>query len=108
MRVRVYARARVRLYVLFCDVYTILKGMILNKLLQSSTSQPSKMTIVPTSSAVKSPTKILPAPTTNIQAKSSSTTNQQSTFISSKSSTQQSPQKVIIRQVGQVVSNQII
>jgi len=72
--------------------------MILNKLLQSSTSQQSKMAIVPTSAA-KSPTKILPAPTMNIQAKSSATTNQQSTFVSSKSSVQQSPQKVIIRQV---------
>ncbi|KAH0954715.1 hypothetical protein HN011_007734 [Eciton burchellii] len=73
------------------------QGMILNKLLQSSTSQQSKMAIVPTSAA-KSPTKILPAPTMNIQAKSSATTNQQSTFVSSKSSVQQSPQKVIIRQ----------
>ncbi|EFN84203.1 protein lin-54 homolog [Harpegnathos saltator] len=74
------------------------QGMILNKLLQSSTSQPSKVTIVPTSSAAKSPTKILPAPATTIQPKSSTTTNQQSTFISTKSSTQQNPQKVIIRQ----------
>lgn len=71
--------------------------MILNKLLQSSTSQPSKVTIVPTNTA-KSPTKILPAPTISLQAKSSTTTNQQSTFVTSKSSTQQNPQKVIIRQ----------
>ncbi|XP_072745758.1 protein lin-54 homolog isoform X2 [Anoplolepis gracilipes] len=70
------------------------QGMILNKLLQSSTSQQSKVTIVPTT-AKSIPTKILPAPITNIQAKSS---NQQSTFISSKSTVQQSPQKVIIRQ----------
>ncbi|RLU26383.1 hypothetical protein DMN91_000177 [Ooceraea biroi] len=70
------------------------QGMILNKLLQSSTSQQSKVAIVPTSAA-KSPTKILPAPTMTIQGKSS-TTNQQSTFVSSKSSMQQSPQKVII------------
>ncbi|XP_032662651.1 protein lin-54 homolog isoform X1 [Odontomachus brunneus] len=74
------------------------QGMILNKLLQSSTSQPSKVTIVPTSSTTKSPTKILPAPAASIQAKSSTTTNQPSTIISSKSSTQQNPQKVIIRQ----------
>ncbi|XP_011165986.2 protein lin-54 homolog [Solenopsis invicta] len=73
------------------------QGMILNKLLQSSTSQPSKVTIVPTNTA-KSPTKILPAPTISLQAKSSTTTNQQSTFVTSKSSTQQNPQKVIIRQ----------
>ncbi|XP_014477856.1 PREDICTED: protein lin-54 homolog [Dinoponera quadriceps] len=73
------------------------QGMILNKLLQSSTSQASKVTIVPTSSVAKSPTKILPAPTASIQAKSSTTTNQ-STFVSSKSSSQQNPQKVIIRQ----------
>ncbi|KAM0736654.1 Protein lin-54-like protein [Formica fusca] len=71
------------------------QGMILNKLLQSSTSQQSKVTIVPTNTAKSMPTKILPAPITSIQAKSS---NQQSTFISSKSSVQQSPQKVIIRQ----------
>lgn len=71
------------------------QGMILNKLLQSSTSQQSKVTIVPSNTAKSMPTKILPAPVTNIQAKSS---NQQSTFISSKSSVQQSPQKVIIRQ----------
>ncbi|XP_011254566.1 protein lin-54 homolog isoform X1 [Camponotus floridanus] len=71
------------------------QGMILNKLLQTSTSQQSKVTIVPTNTAKSMPTKILPAPITNIQAKSS---NQQSTFISSKSSVQQSPQKVIIRQ----------
>lgn len=70
--------------------------MILNKLLQSSTSQQSKVTIVPTNTAKSMPTKILPAPVTSIQAKSS---NQQSTFLSSKSSVQPSPQKVIIRQV---------
>ncbi|XP_018340921.1 PREDICTED: protein lin-54 homolog [Trachymyrmex septentrionalis] len=73
------------------------QSVILNKLLQSSTSQQSKVTIIPTNT-VKSPTKILPAPTLNIQAKSSTTTNQQPTFITSKSSTQQNPQKVIIRQ----------
>ncbi|XP_012524275.1 protein lin-54 homolog isoform X2 [Monomorium pharaonis] len=72
------------------------QGMILNKLLQSSTSQPSKVTIVSTNT-IKSPTKILPAPTISLQAKSS-TTNQQPTFVTSKSSTQQNPQKVIIRQ----------
>ncbi|XP_067210845.1 protein lin-54 homolog isoform X3 [Linepithema humile] len=72
------------------------QGMILNKLLQSSTSQQSKVTIVPTSAA-KSPTKILPAPATNTQVKSVTTANQQ-TFVSSKSSGQPNPQKVIIRQ----------
>ncbi|XP_011860813.1 PREDICTED: protein lin-54 homolog isoform X2 [Vollenhovia emeryi] len=72
------------------------QGMILNKLLQSSTSQPSKVTIVPANTA-KSPTKILPAPTMSLQAKSS-TTNQQPIFVTAKSSTQQNPQKVIIRQ----------
>ncbi|KYM75671.1 Protein lin-54 like protein [Atta colombica] len=73
------------------------QSVILNKLLQSSTSQQSKVTIIPTNT-VKSPTKILPAPTLSIQAKSSTTTNQQPTFITSKSTTQQNPQKVIIRQ----------
>ncbi|KAI4495348.1 PREDICTED: protein lin-54 homolog isoform X1 [Polistes canadensis] len=74
------------------------QGIIVNKLLQSSTSQSSKMTIVP-SSAVKSPTKILPAPTINSQVKTSTISNQQSVFSSSsKTNMQTSPQKVIIRQ----------
>lgn len=77
----------------------MLKGIIVNKLVQSSSSQPSKMTIVP-SNTIKSPTKILPAPTVNTQVKASTISNQQSSFSSSnKSSVQQSPQKVIIRQV---------
>lgn len=66
--------------------------------MQSSSSQPSKMTIVP-SNTIKSPTKILPAPTMNTQIKSSTISNQQSFSSSNKSSVQQSPQKVIIRQV---------
>lgn len=73
------------------------KGIIVNKLVQSSSSQPSKMTIVP-SNTIKSPTKILPAPTVNTQIKSSTISNQQSFSSSNKSSVQQSPQKVIIRQ----------
>ncbi|OAD54388.1 Protein lin-54 like protein [Eufriesea mexicana] len=74
------------------------QGIIVNKLMQSSSSQSSKMTIVPTNT-IKSPTKILPAPTVNTQVKTSTISNQQSTFSSSnKSSVQQSPQKVIIRQ----------
>ena len=73
------------------------QGIIVNKLVQSSSAQSSKMTIVP-SSSIKSPTKILPAPALNTQVKSSSISNQQSTFSSNKSSIQQSPQKVIIRQ----------
>ncbi|XP_015180571.1 PREDICTED: protein lin-54 homolog isoform X4 [Polistes dominula] len=74
------------------------QGIIVNKLLQSSTTQPSKMTIVP-SSAVKSPTKILPAPIINSQVKASTIPNQQSVFSSSsKTNMQTSPQKVIIRQ----------
>lgn len=76
----------------------MLKGIIVNKLVQSSSSQPSKMTIVP-SNTIKSPTKILPAPTINTQIKSSTISNQQSFSSSNKSSVQQSPQKVIIRQV---------
>lgn len=76
----------------------MLKGIIVNKLVQSSSSQPSKMTIVP-SNTIKSPTKILPAPTMNTQIKSSTISNQQSFSSSNKSSMQQSPQKVIIRQV---------
>ncbi|CAL7951709.1 unnamed protein product [Xylocopa violacea] len=73
------------------------QGIIVNKLMQSSSAQPSKMTIVP-SNTIKSPTKILPAPM-NTQVKPSTISNQQSTFTSSnKSSIQQSPQKVIIRQ----------
>ncbi|XP_077271969.1 protein lin-54 homolog isoform X2 [Temnothorax americanus] len=73
------------------------QGMILNKLLQSSTSQSPKVTIVPANTA-KSPTKILPAPTVSLQAKCLTTTNQQPTFVTTKSSMQQNPQKVIIRQ----------
>ncbi|XP_071557230.1 protein lin-54 homolog isoform X2 [Temnothorax nylanderi] len=73
------------------------QGMILNKLLQSSTSQSPKVTIVPANTA-KSPTKILPAPTMSLQAKCLTTTNQQPTFVTTKSSMQQNPQKVIIRQ----------
>ncbi|XP_034190866.1 protein lin-54 homolog isoform X2 [Osmia lignaria lignaria] len=73
------------------------QGIIVNKLVQSSSSQPSKMTIV-SSNTIKSPTKILPAPVINTQVKTSSLSNQQSTFSCNKSSVQQSPQKVIIRQ----------
>ncbi|KZC05293.1 PREDICTED: protein lin-54 homolog [Dufourea novaeangliae] len=74
------------------------QGIIVNKLVQSSSTQPSKMTIVP-SSTIKSPTKILPAPTLSSQVKTSTISNQQSSFSSTnKSSVQQSPQKVIIRQ----------
>ncbi|XP_066594732.1 protein lin-54 homolog [Prorops nasuta] len=74
------------------------QGIIVNKLIQSTTSQPSKMTIV-SSTPVKSPTKILPAPTINSQMKSSVISNQQTNFASSsKPSSQQNPQKVIIRQ----------
>ncbi|XP_012144401.1 protein lin-54 homolog isoform X2 [Megachile rotundata] len=73
------------------------QGIIVNKLVQSSSSQPSKMTIV-SSNTIKSPTKILPAPTMNTQVKTSTISNQQSTFPSNKTSVQQSPQKVIIRQ----------
>ncbi|XP_076754727.1 uncharacterized protein LOC143425648 isoform X1 [Xylocopa sonorina] len=73
------------------------QGIIVNKLMQSSSSQTPKMTIVP-SNTIKSPTKILPAPM-NTQVKTTTISNQQSTFTSSnKSSIQQSPQKVIIRQ----------
>ncbi|KAL0108772.1 hypothetical protein PUN28_014127 [Cardiocondyla obscurior] len=74
------------------------QGMILNKLLQSSTSQPSKVTIVPANTTKSPIPKILPAPAINLQAKSSTTTNQQPTFVTSKSGSQQNPQKVIIRQ----------
>ncbi|XP_046820019.1 protein lin-54 homolog isoform X3 [Vespa crabro] len=74
------------------------QGIIVNKVVQSSSSQSSKMTIVP-SSAVKSPTKILPAPIINSQVKASTISNQQSVFSSStKTNVQPSPQKVIIRQ----------
>ncbi|XP_076297254.1 protein lin-54 homolog isoform X1 [Lasioglossum baleicum] len=74
------------------------QGIIVNKLMQSSSAQPSKMTIVP-SSTIKSPTKILPAPTLGSQLKASAISSQQSTFPSAnKPSVQQSPQKVIIRQ----------
>ncbi|XP_031841530.1 protein lin-54 homolog isoform X2 [Nomia melanderi] len=74
------------------------QGIIVNKLVQSSSTQPSKVTIVP-SSTIKSPTKILPAPTLGSQIKTSAISNQQSTFSSNnKPSVQQSPQKVIIRQ----------
>ncbi|XP_076654954.1 protein lin-54 homolog isoform X1 [Halictus rubicundus] len=74
------------------------QGIIVNKLMQSSSAQPSKVAIVP-SSTIKSPTKILPAPTLGSQVKTSTISSQQSTFSSTnKSSVQQSPQKVIIRQ----------
>ncbi|XP_035731555.1 protein lin-54 homolog isoform X3 [Vespa mandarinia] len=74
------------------------QGIIVNKVVQSSSSQSSKMTIVP-SNAVKSPTKILPAPIINSQVKASTISNQQSVFSSStKTNVQPSPQKVIIRQ----------
>lgn len=76
-----------------------LKGIIVNKMVQSSSAQSSTMTIVP-SSAVKSPTKILPAPIINSQVKPPTIPNQQSVFSSSsKTNVQPSPQKVIIRQV---------
>lgn len=58
------------------------------KLLQS-TSQPPKLTLIP-SSAVKPPAKILPAPAT--------TTAVRPTFSNAIKTAQQSPQKVIIRQ----------
>ncbi|XP_017880263.1 protein lin-54 homolog isoform X2 [Ceratina calcarata] len=74
------------------------QGIIVNKLVQSATSQPSKMAILP-SNAIKPPTKILPAPTVNAASKTSTISNQQSTFsTSNKSTVQPSPQKVIIRQ----------
>lgn len=81
-----------------------LKGIIVNKVVQSSSAQSSKMAIVPTN-AVKSPTKILPAPIINSQVKASTISNQQSVFSSSsKTNVQPSPQKVIIRQV---ISNKL-
>ncbi|XP_043276542.1 protein lin-54 homolog isoform X2 [Venturia canescens] len=71
------------------------QGIIVNKLIQSSSSQPPKLTLIPTSSA-KSPTKILPAPTVTSQIKPP---NAQTSFTTSgKTGVQQSPQKVIIRQ----------
>ncbi|XP_076298936.1 protein lin-54 homolog isoform X2 [Lasioglossum baleicum] len=74
------------------------QGIIVNKLMQSSSAQPSKVTIVPRST-IKYPTKILPAPTLGSQVKASAISSQQSAFPSAnKSSVQQSPQKVIIRQ----------
>ncbi|XP_043666806.1 protein lin-54 homolog isoform X3 [Vespula pensylvanica] len=74
------------------------QGIIVNKMVQSSSAQSSTMTIV-SSSAVKSPTKILPAPIINSQVKPSTIPNQQSVFSSSsKTNVQPSPQKVIIRQ----------
>ncbi|XP_076302674.1 protein lin-54 homolog [Lasioglossum baleicum] len=74
------------------------QGIIVNKFMQSSSAQPSKVTIVP-SSTIKSPTKILPAPMLGSQMKASAISNQQSAFPSAnKPSVQQSPQKVIIRQ----------
>ncbi|XP_076297256.1 protein lin-54 homolog isoform X2 [Lasioglossum baleicum] len=76
----------------------ILPSSSQKQLMQSSSAQPSKMTIVP-SSTIKSPTKILPAPTLGSQLKASAISSQQSTFPSAnKPSVQQSPQKVIIRQ----------
>ncbi|XP_024937498.1 protein lin-54 homolog isoform X2 [Cephus cinctus] len=75
------------------------QGIIVNKLLHSSTGQTPKMTIVP-NSVVKSPTKILPAPSMTTQVKPSLITNSQSaTFTAGNKATgQQSQQKVIIRQ----------
>ncbi|XP_012278286.1 protein lin-54 homolog isoform X2 [Orussus abietinus] len=71
------------------------QGIIVNKLVQSSSTQPSKMTIVP-SNVVKSPAKILPAPTMTSQVKPTAISNSQT--ITNKTAVQQNPQKVIIRQ----------
>lgn len=60
--------------------------MIVNKLVQSTSAQPAKLTIVP--STVKAPAKILPAPSTSGQTK-----------LSASKTLQQNPQKVLIRQV---------
>ncbi|XP_011505901.1 PREDICTED: protein lin-54 homolog isoform X2 [Ceratosolen solmsi marchali] len=69
-------------------------GIIVNKLVQSTSAQPAKLTIVP-NSAVKSPTKILPAPATG----STKSGNSQTGSLSSTSKVMhQNPQKVIIRQ----------
>lgn len=75
------------------------QGIIVNKLVTSTSAQSSKMTILPGTTA-KSPTKILPAPTSmTSQAKSSVVPNSQTpTFSSAGKTIQQSPQKVIIRQ----------
>ncbi|XP_012268042.2 protein lin-54 homolog [Athalia rosae] len=75
------------------------QGIIVNKLITSTSAQPSKMAILP-GTTVKSPTKILPAPTSmTSQAKSSVMSNSQTaTFTSAGKTMQQSPQKVIIRQ----------
>ncbi|XP_058795737.1 protein lin-54 homolog isoform X2 [Phymastichus coffea] len=67
-------------------------GLIVNKLVQSTSAQPAKLTIVP-SSSVKSPTKILPAPSTSAQSK---VVNVQTATVNK--SGQSSTQKVIIRQ----------
>ncbi|XP_008547227.1 protein lin-54 homolog [Microplitis demolitor] len=65
------------------------QGIIVNKVIQTSTSQPPKLTLIPTSS-IKTPAKILPAPVTS-QVKSP--------FVNSMSKGgPQNSQKVIIRQ----------
>ncbi|XP_015126769.1 protein lin-54 homolog [Diachasma alloeum] len=77
------------------------QGILLNKsglVVQTSTSQPPKLTLIPTTS-VKSPAKILPAPTVTTQVRQTSIPNSQVTFTNTgKSAVQTSPQKVIIRQ----------
>ncbi|XP_003424108.1 protein lin-54 homolog isoform X1 [Nasonia vitripennis] len=65
-------------------------GIIVNKLVQSTSAQPAKLTIVP-NTAVKSPAKILPAPVSG-QSKSNSQVGSSSKVV------HQNSQKVIIRQ----------
>ncbi|XP_034950242.1 protein lin-54 homolog isoform X2 [Chelonus insularis] len=73
-------------------------GIIVNKLVQSPTSQPPKLTLIP-SSSMKSPAKILPAPASGTQVKSSPIVNSQASgFSTTPKTTQQNAQKVIIRQ----------
>ncbi|XP_046734294.1 protein lin-54 homolog [Diprion similis] len=75
------------------------QGIIVNKLVTSTSAQPSKMTILP-ATTVKPPAKILPAPTSmTSHAKSSIVSNPQTTtFSSTGKNMQQNSQKVIIRQ----------
>lgn len=82
------------------DYLFLLQGIIVNKLVTATSSQPSKVTILP-ATTVKSPTKILPAPTSMMsQSKPSIVSNSQTvTFSSSGKTIQQTPQKVVIRQV---------
>uniref|UniRef100_A0A0C9PP89 Lin54 protein n=1 Tax=Fopius arisanus TaxID=64838 RepID=A0A0C9PP89_9HYME len=77
------------------------QGILLNKsglVVQTSTSQPPKLTLIPTSS-VKSPAKILPAPTITTQVRQTTIPNSQVAFTNTgKTTVQPSSQKVIIRQ----------